>query len=141
VQLVVSDAHEGSAVPGSAQRREQQPMLAALIRPTFNAESGEQARELVGDQNARPHEHHGTAGLARFAGLECLLKRGSSLRCQRIDRLRSVRWDKERSWTCSAATSQRSSWRSLSPPASLSTSRLIGTIPRTSRIRSGFGIS
>jgi hypothetical protein len=45
------------------------------LRPIFNAESGEQARELVGDQNARPQEHHGTAGLARFAGLECLLKR------------------------------------------------------------------
>ena len=30
-------------------RREQQPMLAALIRPIFNAETGEQARELLGD--------------------------------------------------------------------------------------------
>ena len=30
-------------------RREQQPMLAALIRPIFNADDGEQARELVGD--------------------------------------------------------------------------------------------
>jgi len=30
-------------------RREQQPMLAALLRPLFNADSGEQARELVGD--------------------------------------------------------------------------------------------
>ena len=30
-------------------RREQQPMLAALIRPIFNADSGEQARELVND--------------------------------------------------------------------------------------------
>jgi transposase-like protein len=30
-------------------RREQQPMLAALLRPIFNAEGGEQARELVGD--------------------------------------------------------------------------------------------
>jgi len=30
-------------------RREQQPMLAALLRPIFNADSGEQARELVGD--------------------------------------------------------------------------------------------
>jgi len=29
-------------------RREQQPMLAALIRPLFNADSGEQARELLG---------------------------------------------------------------------------------------------
>ena len=50
-------------------------MLAALIRPIFKAESGEQERELVGDQNARPHEHRGIAGLARFAGLGCLLKR------------------------------------------------------------------
>ena len=30
-------------------RREQQPMLAALLRPIFNADNGEQARELVGD--------------------------------------------------------------------------------------------
>src|SRR5919201_6353757 len=30
-------------------RREQQPMLAALIRPFFNADSGEQSRELVSD--------------------------------------------------------------------------------------------
>jgi putative transposase len=30
-------------------RREQRPMLAALLRPIFGAESGEQARELVGD--------------------------------------------------------------------------------------------
>jgi len=30
-------------------RREQQPMLAALLRPIFNAESGEAAREFVGD--------------------------------------------------------------------------------------------
>src|SRR5204862_3027926 len=29
-------------------RREQQPMLAALLRPLFNAEAGAQARELVG---------------------------------------------------------------------------------------------
>jgi transposase-like protein len=27
-------------------RKEQQPMLAALIRPIFNADNGEQAREL-----------------------------------------------------------------------------------------------
>src|SRR6266496_919805 len=68
VQLVVSDAHEGLkqaiaqvlSAPwqrctvhflrealGHA-RREQQPMLAALIRPIFNADSGEQARELLG---------------------------------------------------------------------------------------------
>jgi len=69
VQLVVSDAHEGlkqaiGQVLGSPwqrctvhflrealghARREQQPMLAALIRPIFNAESGEQARELMGE--------------------------------------------------------------------------------------------
>jgi putative transposase len=30
-------------------RKEQQPMLAALIRPIFNAETGEQARELLGE--------------------------------------------------------------------------------------------
>jgi putative transposase len=69
VQLVVSDAHEGlkSAIAqvlgapwqrctvhflrealGHA-RREQQPMLAALIRPIFNAETGEQARALLGE--------------------------------------------------------------------------------------------
>jgi putative transposase len=30
-------------------RREQQPMLAALLRPLFNADTGEQARALVGD--------------------------------------------------------------------------------------------
>jgi putative transposase len=73
VQLVVSDAHEGlkqaiGQVLGSPwqrctvhflrealghARREQQPMLAALIRPLFNAQSGEQARELVGDAIAR----------------------------------------------------------------------------------------
>src|SRR6188472_2275343 len=68
VQLVVSDAHAGlkkaiGRVLGCPwqrctvhllrealghARREQQPMLAALIRPVFTAESGEQARELVG---------------------------------------------------------------------------------------------
>jgi putative transposase len=68
VQLVVSDAHEGlkqaiARVLGAPwqrctvhflrealghARREQQPMLAALIRPIFNADSGEQARELLG---------------------------------------------------------------------------------------------
>jgi len=67
-QLVVSDAHEGlknaiAQVLGCPwqrctvhflreslghARREQQPMLAALIRPIFNADSGEQARELLG---------------------------------------------------------------------------------------------
>ena len=67
-QLVVSDAHEGlkqaiAQVLGAPwqrctvhflrealghARREQQPMLAALIRPVFNADSGEQARELLG---------------------------------------------------------------------------------------------
>ncbi len=69
VQLVVSDAHEGlknaiGQVLGAPwqrctvhflrealghARREQQPMLAALIRPIFNADSGEQARELLGE--------------------------------------------------------------------------------------------
>ena len=69
VQLVVSDAHAGlkkaiGQVLGCPwqrcsvhflrealghARREQQPMLAALIRPIFNADDGEQARELVGD--------------------------------------------------------------------------------------------
>src|SRR5438067_7135919 len=73
VQLVVSDAHEGlknaiAQVLGAPwqrctvhflrealghARREQQPMLAALIRPIFNADSGEQARGLVGDAIAR----------------------------------------------------------------------------------------
>jgi hypothetical protein len=28
---------------------QKQPMLVALLRPIFNAECGEQARELVGD--------------------------------------------------------------------------------------------
>src|SRR5215218_6631706 len=69
VQLVVSDAHAGlkkaiSQVLGCPwqrcsvhflrealghARREQQPMLAALLRPLSTADSGEQARELVGD--------------------------------------------------------------------------------------------
>jgi putative transposase len=69
VQLVVSDAHAGlkraiAQVLGCPwqrcsvhflrealghARREQQPMLAALLRPLFNADSGEQARELVSD--------------------------------------------------------------------------------------------
>jgi putative transposase len=69
VQLVVSDAHAGlkkaiGQVLGCPwqrctvhflrealghARREQQPMLAALIRPIFNADSGEQARELLGE--------------------------------------------------------------------------------------------
>jgi len=69
VELVVSDAHAGlkaaiAQVLGCPwqrctvhflrealghARREQQPMLAALLRPLFNAESGEAARELVSD--------------------------------------------------------------------------------------------
>ncbi len=69
VQLVVSDAHEGlkqaiGQMLGSPwqrctvhflrealghARKEQQPMLAALIRPIFNAETGEHARELLGE--------------------------------------------------------------------------------------------
>jgi putative transposase len=68
VQLVVSDAHAGlkkaiAQVLGCPwqrcsvhflrealghARREQQPMLAALLRPIFNADDGEAARELVG---------------------------------------------------------------------------------------------
>jgi len=67
VQLVVSDAHAGlkkaiAQVLGCPwqrcsvhflretlghARREQQPMLAALLRPIFNADSSEAARELV----------------------------------------------------------------------------------------------
>jgi transposase-like protein len=69
VQLVISDAHAGlkkaiGQVLGCPwqrcsvhflrealghARREQQPMLAALLRPLFTAESGEQARELLGE--------------------------------------------------------------------------------------------
>src|SRR5438552_1315908 len=76
VQLVVSDAHAGlkkaiAQVLGCPwqrcsvhflrealghARREQQPMLAALLRPLFNAGSGEQARELVGDALERPRK-------------------------------------------------------------------------------------
>ena len=69
VQLVISDAHAGlkkaiGQVLGCPwqrctvhclrealghARREQQPMLAALIRPIFNADSGAAARELFGE--------------------------------------------------------------------------------------------
>jgi len=69
VELVVSDAHAGlknaiGQVLGCPwqrcsvhflrealghARREQQPMLAALLRPIFNADSGEQAHELLGE--------------------------------------------------------------------------------------------
>jgi transposase-like protein len=69
VQLVVSDVHAGlekaiTQVLGCSwqrcsvhflrealghARREQQPMLAALLRPLFNADIAEKARELVGD--------------------------------------------------------------------------------------------
>jgi len=69
VQLVVSDAHAGlkkaiGQVLGCPwqrcsvhflrealghARREQQPMLAALLRPLFNAETGEAARALLGE--------------------------------------------------------------------------------------------
>ena len=69
VQLVVSDAHAGlkkaiAQVLGCPWqrcsvhflrealghvRKDQQGMVAALLRPTFNADSGEAARELVGD--------------------------------------------------------------------------------------------
>src|ERR687898_503272 len=73
VQLVVSDAHEGlkraiAQVLGCPWqrctvhflrealghvRKEQQGMVAALIRPIFNADDGVQARELVGEAIAR----------------------------------------------------------------------------------------
>jgi mutator family transposase len=76
VQQVVSDAHSGlkraiAQVLGCSwqrctvhflrealghARREQQPMLAALLRPLFNAESSEHARELVGDALDRLRE-------------------------------------------------------------------------------------
>ena len=69
VELVVSDAHAGlkkaiAQVLGCPWqrcsvhflrealghvRKDQQGMVAALLRPLFNAEDGEQARELVGD--------------------------------------------------------------------------------------------
>jgi transposase-like protein len=69
VQLVISDAHAGlkkaiGQVLGCPwqrcsvhflrealghARREQQPMLAALLRPLFNAETGEAARALLGE--------------------------------------------------------------------------------------------
>ncbi len=76
VQLVVSDAHAGlkkaiGQVLGCPwqrctvhflretlghARREQQPMLAALLRPIFNADSGQAARELVGGALERLRE-------------------------------------------------------------------------------------
>jgi putative transposase len=76
VQLVVSDAHAGlkkaiGQVLGCPwqrctvhflretlghARRDQQPMLAALIRPIFNADSDEQARELLGEALERLHK-------------------------------------------------------------------------------------
>jgi len=69
VQLVVSDAHAGlkAAIAQTLDcpwqrctvhflretlghvRKEQQGMVAALLRPIFNADDGNQARELVGD--------------------------------------------------------------------------------------------
>jgi putative transposase len=69
VQLVVSDAHAGlKAAIGQVLacpwqrcsvhflretlghvRKDQQGMVAALLRPIFNADSGEQARELIGE--------------------------------------------------------------------------------------------
>jgi putative transposase len=69
VQLVISDAHAGlkkaiAQVLGCSwqrctvhclrealghARREQQPMLAALIRPIFNADNRDAARELLGE--------------------------------------------------------------------------------------------
>jgi transposase-like protein len=73
VQLVVSDAHAGlkkaiAQVLGCPWqrcsvhflreslghvRKDQQGMVAALLRPLFNAKHGDQARELVGDALAR----------------------------------------------------------------------------------------
>jgi putative transposase len=73
VQLIVSDAHEGlknaiAQVLGCPWqrctvhflrealghvRKEQQGMVAALIRPIFNADQGQQARELVGEAISR----------------------------------------------------------------------------------------
>jgi putative transposase len=73
VRLVVSDAHEGlkkaiAQVLGCPWqrcsvhflrealghvRKDQQGMVAALLRPLFNADSGEHARELVGDALGR----------------------------------------------------------------------------------------
>jgi transposase-like protein len=73
---VISDAHAGlkkaiaqvSAAPGSAAastssakrsghaRKDQQGMLAAPLRPIFNAETNELARELVGDALDRLHK-------------------------------------------------------------------------------------
>lgn len=73
VQLVISDAHEGlknaiGQVLGCPWqrctvhflrealghvRKDQQGMVAALIRPIFNADSDEQARELVGEAISR----------------------------------------------------------------------------------------
>jgi transposase-like protein len=79
VQLVVSDAHAGlkkaiGQVLGCPwqrctvhflrealghARREQQPMLAALLRPLFSADTGEQARERVGDPLERVNREIG----------------------------------------------------------------------------------
>ena len=76
VRLAISDAHQGlrnaiGQVLGAQwqrcsvhflrealghARREQQPMLAALIRPIFNADTGEAARELLGDALERPRK-------------------------------------------------------------------------------------
>src|SRR6266545_3989166 len=49
VQLVVSDAHAGLKKAIGHVRKDQQGMVAALLRPIFNADTGELARELVGD--------------------------------------------------------------------------------------------
>jgi transposase-like protein len=76
VQLVISDAHAGlkkaiDQVLGCAWqrcsvhflrealghvRKDQQGMVAALLRPIFNADSGPVARELVGDALDRPRK-------------------------------------------------------------------------------------
>jgi len=98
-QLVVSDAHEGlknaiAQVIGRPwqrctvhflrealghARREQQPMLAALIRPIFNADSGEQARELLGQALERLQRP-----LPKVAAL--LNRRGGPARLLRLPR-------------------------------------------------------
>src|SRR5947208_10650627 len=92
VQLVVSDAHAGlkkaiAQVLGCRwqrcsvhflreglghARREQQPMLAALIRPIFTADTDEQARELVGDALER------LGALRRLRDMRKSMPRGAS---------------------------------------------------------------
>ena len=114
MQLVVSDAHGGlkkavAHVLGCPwqrcsvhfrrealchARREQQPMLAALLRPLFTAETGEQARELVREaleQLAKPLPKLATLVeegeddlLASTARAHCKLR--STNRLERVNR-------------------------------------------------------